>query len=469
MALMAFTCLTSVAQSYIINADPSGMTLNQLRSDTRFTSVILDKGASVLESYHVLDAAAEEYHALLKTHPDAVLHKVYVFGGTSPEGLWADNVELSQSRTDEIAAYLKSKMNISDEQMEAVNLKEDWRKLLSLVVASEMPSRNVIADIIWTKSWGERKSMLKELEGGRVWEILEKEYFPQLRGVRFAIFCTWDATEEIVASGQETVYTEIVHREVVPHEVIQPEVADSKKEEPSNADTVAVRDSLAFLKEQVKVSETLPVQLLENQMYPQSDVPESVKKEWDTPWMMGFKTNLAADAVAIPNLGVEFQLARFMSLDLQAYVTAYNLLVPDAMVTGFYNFSPELRFWVRDGGVMRKGSFFGIYGSGAWYTLHWKDGLLYQNADNPAWSAGLAYGYSIGLGRKAHWGLEFVVGVGYSQCSQNLAKFNAGVWELVEHHNKRNFGLTRVGLNLTYRFSLRRVNDAFYDSGLGNF
>lgn len=449
------------------------MTLNQLRADSRFTSVMLGEGASVSEAYHVLDAAAEEYHALLKTYPDAVLHKVYVFGGTSPDGLWADNVELSQNRTDQTAGYLKSKMNISDEKVEAVNLKEDWRQLASLVAASEMPSRNTIADIIWTKSWGERKSKLRELEGGRVWEILEKEYFPQLRGVRFAIFCTWDAAAEIVTPEPETVQPEIA----------QPEIDYIRKEEPSNADTVAVRDSLTLLKEQVKVTETVPVQLIENQMYPELGEAEPLKKEWDTPWMMGFKTNLAADAMAMPNLGVEFQLARFMSLDLQAYATTYNLLVPDAMVTGFYNFSPELRFWVRDGGVMRKGSFFGIYGSGAWYTLHWEDGLLYQNGPdniwdgnyhnagnlNPAWSAGLTYGYSLGLGRKAHWGLEFVVGVGYSQYSQNIAKYNAGVWEFVEHQDKKNFGLTRVGLNLTYRFSLRRVNDAFYDSGLGDF
>ena len=84
-------------------------------------------------------------------------------------------------------------------------------------------------------------------------------------------------------------------------------------------------------------------------------------------------------------------------------------------------------------------------------------------------AAGITYGYSIGLGRKAHWGLELVVGVGYSQYSQNLARYNSGVWEFVEHQDIRQFGLTRVGLNLTYRFSLRRVKDDFYGSGLGDF
>ena len=92
--------------------------------------------------------------------------------------------------------------------------------------------------------------------------------------------------------------------------------------------------------------EEVPVKVLENEPYPKQGKEECAKRDWDTPWMMGFKTNLAGDAMAVPNLGVEFQLARFMSLDLQAYGTTYNIFVPADDVAGFYCFAPELRFWV---------------------------------------------------------------------------------------------------------------------------
>lgn len=473
------TCIPSAAQSYVINADPAGMTQNDLRNDTRFTSIILQEGESIADCHELIDAAAEEYHALIEKHPEAELHKVYVFGSTSPDGLWEDNMLLSQDRTDQAVKCLKTALKIPSGKIEAVNLKEDWRRLISLVSASDMPSKRQILDIIWMETWGERKTALRELEGGAVWKQLEEDFFPQLRCVRFAIFCTWNPEEELIPLVPLTPAEPVTEIPEV-HEVARDNV---RKEEPANADASAVEDSVAILKNHIPMMEEVPVKVLENEPYPKQGKEECAKRDWDTPWMMGFKTNLAGDAMAVPNLGVEFQLARFMSLDLQAYGTTYNIFVPADDVAGFYCFAPELRFWVRDGGTMRKGSFFGVYGNAAWYTMQWKDGLLYQNgleivgdgrshdAGNltPAWSAGITYGYSIGLGRKAHWGLELVVGVGYSQYSQNLARYNSGVWEFVEHQDIRQFGLTRVGLNLTYRFSLRRVKDDFYGSGLGDF
>jgi hypothetical protein len=61
------------------------------------------------------------------------------------------------------------------------------------------------------------------------------------------------------------------------------------------------------------------------------------------------------------------------------------------------------------------------------------------------------------MGKKSHWGLEFVVGVGYGRYYQNVGTMEAGKFvanpeitpELKEH-----FGLTKLALNLVYRFSV---------------
>jgi hypothetical protein len=145
---------------------------------------------------------------------------------------------------------------------------------------------------------------------------------------------------------------------------------------------------------------------------------------------MGLKTNLLSDVLMIPEVGLEFQLSRKVSLDIQGWLTDYNILTPTDKNASIYGFAPEIRWWKDE--AMRTGSFYGVHAHCAWYTLQWKD-LLYQNGpDNiwegnyhdsgnstPAWSVGFTYGYVVGLGPQKNWGLEFVVGLGYGRYQQN--------------------------------------------------
>ncbi len=130
---------------------------------------------------------------------------------------------------------------------------------------------------------------------------------------------------------------------------------------------------------------------------------------------------------------------------------------------------------------MQKGHFVGLNANFAWYTLEWKkkDGshVLYQNgkegdylkrdagSNSPAWSFGLTYGYSLALDRKAHWGLEFVFGLGYIKAFQNVGTWMdepVPAWYFAGNESKNYFGITQVGINLTYRFSLRKVTPEYY-------
>ena len=308
---------------------------------------------------------------------------------------------------------------------------------------SYLPHREEVLDIISTKKWGERKSALWKVGDGEVWDILMDEFFPLMRGIRVAVFCLKNENDE---DSVEEIQEEA---DVLPFSPV-----DEKEFPVIQVDTVYVTDTVYIFKE----------------------VP--VAKNARSLWLMGLKTNILTDAVAVPSFGLELQLAERLSLDLQGWYGFHNILYRSAQ-TDIYGFSPELRWWFADR-AMEKGHFIGVSGVCSWYTLEWLDGYLYQNGleedfcigagnSSPAWSAGLVYGYSLGLGRKARWGLEFTLGFGYASYSQNVGEWNedAASWLYHSHQNNHHIGITELSVNLTYRFSLRKFDPAYYDAPLG--
>lgn len=456
------------AQTYVRYVRPSDLATRVVYSDTVLTSIALPQGVARLDNYPKFNAAAYELSRVLEDM-DKELLQVWVCGSASPDGLWQDNVALAQARTDAAARYLRDVLDIPAYKIHAENLDEDWDRLAEMVEASDIDYKWQILHIIETKSWGERKKALQALDNGRVWRVLLKDFFPKLRCVRFAIFCKWDPTKPYLAAPVEDV--------IEPEPMIEPEVTVEPEPAvtevmpaPARKDTIYIRDTVYYYKEVVYMPAEQPVATA---AAPYHERPQKVrapreKKYWDTPLYMGLKTNLIADALMIPEFGVEIQLSKKMSLDLQGWVSKYNILTPGDEHASTYGFAPEIRWWKND--VMRTGSFYGVHAHCAWYTLQWKE-LLYQNGpDNiwegnyhdsgnstPAWSIGFTYGYALGLGQQKNWGLEFVIGLGYGRYQQNTAAFNGTTWELVEHQDNHHLGITRAGINLTYRFNVRRV------------
>lgn len=178
-----------------------------------------------------------------------------------------------------------------------------------------------------------------------------------------------------------------------------------------------------------------------------------------TEWRLGLKTNLFADAVLPANLGMEVELAKHFSLDVTGGFSQTNVVFP-CEDTRVYGFTPEIRYWPKK--ALRKGHFFGLHSNVVWYTSRWSDGLIYQNISDrdPAWSVGLTYGYLLGIGKNDRWGLEFYLGAGYGHYVQKVGQWNADdtAWYKVDVQDKRYLGLTRAGINLIYRFDMKKVN-----------
>lgn len=418
----------------------SGRTYQRAKTDTLSSYVVLPRGTvHVSRNPEFAKVVADMFGTLEESGAELV--KIVVSGSSSPDGLWGNNIALSKGRTDAAVAYLKSVKKIPSYKILAIDLMEDWGGLEKMVASSDLPHKDEVLEIIRTKTWGERKTALKELDGRNVWSILEKEYFPKLRSVRL----------DMVYKGS----------------VSKPALCPDKPK--SVVDTVYVTDTVYVYKEVCKKKEE-SVQVFE----PVDDTPEipleRVSEASEYPWMFGIKTNLLMDAAVVPTLGIEMQLSRHLSLDLQSFATKYNVLVPSDENVEVFGISPEIRWWFGDG-IMSKGSFIGLHANVLWYSLQLRNGRLYQSGSmdmwndgyysvatsDPAWMAGLTYGYSLGLGKEKRWGLEFVVGAGYLSVGQNAAERDAlGKWQLKEHQNLNGISITKLGVNLTYRFAFKK-------------
>lgn len=451
VVLPALFCLMGLysadAQTYIRYVVPEDFQTKAVYSDSVLTSIVLPRGVSKLANYPKFNAAAYELSQVLKD-PDKKLLQVWVCGSASPDGLWGYNVKLSQERTDEAAAYLKDVLNLPDSLIHKESLNEDWDKLAELVAASDMEYADQVVDIIKTKTWGARKTALQELDGGKVWDTLCRDFFPALRCVRFAIYCQWDPSKPHLSAPEPIVLRDtMVVKELVRDTMYVKETVEIK-------DTVFVRDTVVFVKEVVPV--VAPVQVTETQ-------PEKTDKKaeeelfWLTPNIMAIKTNLLSDAMAIPSLGLEVQIYKGLSLDVSGSYGFYNIFNKAESDMSSWHVSPELRYWFGEH-PLQKGHFIGLHGNVSNYSLEWRDGVVYQNVPgHEAWSAGFTYGACARMGKKSHWGLEFVIGVGYGRYYQNIGTMEPGKFVINEEIGpqlQEHFGLTKLAVNLVYRFSV---------------
>lgn len=417
------------AQTYVRYVNPQDLSTEVVYADSVLTSIELPRGVARLDNYPAFNAAADELSRVLKDSSKELL-SVFVCGSASPDGLFGYNEKLSQARAEAGAEYIRKVTGISPDKIRTESLNEDWDRLYELVEASDILYRDQVLDIIRTKKWGERKTALQELGDGSVWEVLERDFFPRLRCVRFAIYCRWDPSKPYL-SKPDTVYVKV-------------------------RDTVYIQKEIYYIEKKDTV--------IVNGNYQEKPQPEPRNYIYEqTSWRLGLKTNLAADAVLPGNLGIEFQMSDRFSLDLSGIYSQTNLVFP-CEDTKVYGLIPELRFYPDE--AMRKGHFFGLHANVIWYTTKWADGLIYQNISNeqPAWSVGLTYGYLLGFGRNDRWGLEFLAGAGYGTYTQKVGQWNEidKEWQRTDVHTKRYFGLTRFAINLTYRFDIPKLR-IYYD------
>jgi len=333
---------------------------------------------------------------------DVRLSHVWIGGSASPEGPEAHNVWLGKTRAKRLYDYLKAHTSLPDSLIRVENLAEDWRTPLRLIRQREFPHKDRVLEI-WDRQPDSRKRKreIMAIDDGVTWKYLIDGVFRPARNARMTIVCI--AGDSIV-------------------------------------------DILASVERPPQIAMVLPPVAAPAHFAPAPLVPVYRGQ------FVALKTNLAALGLLVANLGVEFSFGRGFSLDFPVYYSPYDI-TPDFRVR-VLGVQPELRYWLRRDWP-GNGHFFGLYGTAAGFNVSFPGTDRYQDPEHALWGVGISYGYALNFGRKKHWGLEFNIGAGYMNYRFDTFK-NVPNGPLLRSDADDYWGISRVGISLTYRFWRRK-------------
>lgn len=110
------------------------------------------------------------------------LHDIEIMGFASPEGTLKFNTKLGEGRANSLREYILAQLpQLTEEQFNIINGIENWEGLRKMVAESDIEDKDVVLEIIDTKSGEARKNALKRLNNGTTYRYLLKNFYPQLR------------------------------------------------------------------------------------------------------------------------------------------------------------------------------------------------------------------------------------------------------------------------------------------------
>jgi outer membrane protein OmpA-like peptidoglycan-associated protein len=120
----------------------------------------------------------------IRTDGNVQVTGVSITGYASPEGDINFNNQLSRGRAESLRSHLASKSGIPPHLFRLGNGGEDWEGLTRLVEGmNNFGPKETVLSIIRYYNPAERKTRLKALDGGRLWQWMLSELFPRMRRV----------------------------------------------------------------------------------------------------------------------------------------------------------------------------------------------------------------------------------------------------------------------------------------------
>lgn len=183
----------------------------QARPDVDSIRVYFHHGYSTLDlslrhNGRTLDDFIKRLHAFSS---DSTRHLISfsVEGNTSPDGTSEANLRLSEQRAERVLEYIRSRVELPEQLVSVTADGIDWDALAGMVRHDEsVPAREEVLDILQnTPVWvydenhriiDGRKKQLMEVQGGRVYRLLEKRYFAELRNCTIELCYTRDTLRE---------------------------------------------------------------------------------------------------------------------------------------------------------------------------------------------------------------------------------------------------------------------------------
>ena len=132
-------------------------------------------------------------------NPKYKVDKIEIAGYASPEGKRSFNNWLGQNRAKALIDYIiqnRPQYNLTTDNFRLRNGEENWEGLRRHVLASTIEEKDQVVEIIdMDLSDEEKKSRIKAIDKGRVWQKMLKEVYPHLRCARYlAVY--YDSTQD---------------------------------------------------------------------------------------------------------------------------------------------------------------------------------------------------------------------------------------------------------------------------------
>ena len=404
----------AVAQSH--NVDDDAQKREEMRIHYHVAKTYIDRSYMDNETTleRIVDWAEERQR-------DSMVDVVSVefCGACSPEGSVPFNHYLSSTRLTRLENYVRKRVDIPEDIIVRNDNYIAWGELEQMVAESDIENKNDILAILRSEntSTGEqldsRIYALIAMDNGKTWRLIFNRYYAHLRNAYMVI-----VTQKSELAKK---YDNRVREILTPIPLSEPPRCHDINIMPATIESTAVA---AAVKPQ-------------HYMY--------------------VKTNLVGLALLNANVGVEFDLGNYLSLNLPISYSAINYFTPTIK---FRNFSvqPELRVWPMKN---NDGLFIGAHMGFAYYNFAFDGDWRYQDHDgkSPTLGGGLSLGYRLPISANKNWKLEFAVGAGlyplHYDVFHNLKDVKEGL--LYETRNGNYIGLDNVTIGISYRIPYKKT------------
>ena len=339
-------------------------------------------------------------------------------GAASPEGSYQLNRKLAQGRLSSLEKLVRQEVEIPDRVITRNDSYIPWDILKSLVKDSELTHKEEVLAILEEESRlvdyhhpnthiDNRIVKIKQLDEGRVWQQINRQFFSSMRNA-----CT------VIVTYRDELQTE-------PEVISQPVEPEVKTE-----------------------SEPAPVVVPEPE-----PVPEIITGTEGWNRQLHVKTNAIGLAMAIANAGVEVDLAPHWSFTLPVYYSAWDYFKSTIKFRTFA-VQPEFRYWFSENNHK---FFIGAHFGYAQYNIAVDGNYRYQDHDgkSPALGGGVSVGYRMPISKNDKWHIEFTLGAGAYRLHYDRF-YNVNNGKLMDTHKKTYCGVDNAAVNISYRFNLNK-------------
>ena len=399
------------------------------RSECDSVRIYFRQGYSVLEpDLHGNRETLKRIADSLRTYagPSGRLRRIDVTGGASPEGSVPLNRRLSEKRAKALLDQLSHDGGIPDSLLSFTFLGRDWNGLIRLVENDpDVPCREAALELLHDiaercrggeKAEDDNTARLVHFKEGEPYRYMYRKLFPELRATRLCLrYETTPVRQQPIAAG------------------------------------------VSFPKPAMRASTPVPVS---------ASAPAFAGQTLRTrkPFYMAVKTNMLYDAIAAPNIGVEFYAGRRWSVGAN-WMYAWWKTDRKHWYWRTYGGELNLRKWFGKRAQEKplQGHHLGIYGQlltydfetgGRGYIGGKPGGSLWDKAN---WGAGIEYGYSLPVGRRLN--LDFSVGAGYlgGEYWEYVSHEECYVWQATKR--LRWFGPTKAEVSLVWLIGRGNYNN----------